>query len=286
MTNKFVRSPKAKLVARALSVLLIGIILVLSVLTYMNSALGWFSRNEDVRGSGVGINTSHATLDVDFEYFMYDVKSEEYLSESDLSEMDFNQYDLVFRSRNRLTPIVVRFAVDKSQLPNSGTLTAVISRDTTKPATVTEGGNLKMSAFSSSVMRFTPFLGSAYYNADAETQFKNVDTNVNFNATRALTGDDATSGSQVFTAVDYTGSTVNSVTKDSEITLSYGFTQSDFVNDKLYAYVYITYDEGYGAGNYNGLTGIYSKTAGLSDIGAESVTFANDLLSIKVALAA
>ena len=86
----------------------------------------------------------------------------------------------------------------------------------------------------------------------------------------------------MFTTVNYTGSTVNSVTKDTYVALTFDYTQSDFVGDVLYFYVYVTYDEGYSAGSYNGLTGIYSDTAGLTSIGTESVTFANDLLSVKV----
>ncbi|MBP5466373.1 MAG: hypothetical protein J6Y43_02275 [Clostridia bacterium] len=278
------KSQKAKLITRAASALFLSVLLIFAVITYFNSSFGWFSRNKDVKGSGMGVNITQNNLDVEFEYLMYNVRSETYMSVNNLSDMEFNQYDLVFRSRNHLTPVVVRLAVNNGNLSAIGTLIVSIYRDTTKPTTETVGNKTQMSAFSSSVMRFTPFIGPTYYNADAETQFKNIHTD-NFTATNALTGDDETSGSQVFTHVDYTGSTVNSVRKDDSLSFTFDYTQNDFVNGKLYVYVYITYDEGYNSGDYNGLTGIYSSTAGLTAIGAESVTFINDLVSIKVARA-
>lgn len=277
MFGKSIKNPKIKLIVSAVSTLLLGIAVTLSVVTYFNSSFGWFSRNNDVRGSDMGVNVQKGALDVEFTYFKYDVNDETYTLENNLSTINFNQYDLVFRSRNQYTPVVVRLELKKSELSESGgTLTAKIYRDTTKIVS-----NNKIDEFSSSVMRFTPFIGSTYYSADTETQFKNVH-NAHFTTTRALTGDDVPSGSQVFTDVDYTGSTVNSVTKDDYVSLTFTYSSEDFNGDKLYAYIYITYDEGYNAGSYNGLTGIYTKTAGITTIGDEHVTFANDFVSIKV----
>lgn len=288
MPIKFLKSPKAKIIGSAASALFLGVLVVFALIIYFNPSYGWFSRNAATNGSGMNLQVKQNNLDVDFAYFAYDVNDEEYTSGTDLSEIEFYQYDLVFRSRNKDTPVVLRFAVSKSSLPETGTLRATIYRDTTKPAETTDGNDKKhMSAFSSSVMRFTPYIGSAYYAAGAEAQYTNVHTDGNFAAIRALTGDDPTTGSKVFTAVNYTGSTVNTVIKDDSITLEYEFDQDDFNGDVLYAYVYITYDEGYSDGEheYNGLTGVYSKTSGISAIGQESTTFTNDFLSVKVTLA-
>lgn len=272
-----VKSQKAKLILNLVFVIFLGIFSVLTILTYFGSSFGWFSRNEKVNKSGLDLNVQQGNLNVEFAYFMYDVNDETYKAESNLSAINFNQYDLVFRSRNQYTPIVVRLTLLKSELSASGgAFTATIYRDTTKTVSTD-----RMDEFCSSVMRFTPFVGAAYYSADAETQFTNVHS-AHFSTTRALTGDDVTSGSQVFTEVDYIGNTVTDVTKDDYISLTFNYTSGDFTGDVLYAYIYITYDEGFSADTYNGLTGIYTKTAGITTIGDDHVTFTNDLEYVKV----
>lgn len=258
--------------------MVIAVSLLVSVSGY---SFGWFSRNTGVGGAGMGVDVRRESIDVEFEYFKYDMNGQRYVSASDLSSIEFNQYDLVFRSRNNYTPIVIRFSIDKVQLPNSGILLANIYRDNDADVSVTEGGKTQMSKFSSSVMRFTPYINPSYYSATASTQFTNVH-DPNFSTVRAYTGD--TSGSQVFTTVNYTDSTINSITKKSFVSLQFPFVKGNFEGDTVCAYIYVTYDEGFSAGNYNGLMGIYLKTAGFTSLNEESVRFRNDFTSVEIKL--
>ena len=275
--TKVSKKTKKELIKRISMTLISGILLVF----VSGYSFGWFAINKNISLSDVDMRVKRGTISVDFEYFMYDMNSQMYVSADDLSSIEFNQYDLVFRSRNEYTPIVIRLAIRKGDLPARGTLVASIYRDTTKPATETVNHSTQISAFSSSVMRFTPFLGEAYYNANVATQFTNVH-NPNFATVRTLVSDDDASGSQVFTAVDYNDSTVNNVRKKSVVSLEFPYAQEDFDGDTVYAYIYVTYDEGLDGGNYRGLMGIYLKTAGLTSINTDSVQFSNDFVSIGV----
>ena len=52
----------------------------------------------------------------------------------------------------------------------------------------------------------------------------------------------------------------------------------------MFAYIYVTYDEGFNAGSYNGLMGIYLKTAGYTSLNEESVKFDNDFTAVEIML--
>ncbi len=269
---------KKEIIKRISVMLISGVLLIF----FSGYSFGWFSSNKSVSGAGMGVGVRRESIDVEFEYFRYDMNGQRYVSANDLSAIEFNQYDLVFRSRNEYTPVVIRLAIKKIELPESGTLIASIYRDEDVPETTTSSAGKQMSAYSSSVMRFTPFINSSYYGATAATQFTNVH-DPNFATVRGYTGD-TQNGSQVFTTVDYTGSTVNDVTKKSVISLEFPYEQEDFDGDKVYAYVYVTYDEGVSGSNYNGLVGIYLKTAGFTSINSDSIQFVNDFVSIGVTL--
>ena len=256
----------------ALAVIVIG--------SFATSSYGWHASNNKTDSVGMNVGVNENSFNANFEYLQYDVKQESYLISSDLSNIDFNPYDLVFRSRNRYTPVVIRIGISGSELQSSGQVTVTIRRDTTKPATEIINNKIYMSRFCTSVMRFTPYIGD-YYSSTTSTQYTNIDTDSHFNACRALVGDDA-SGSQVFTTVNRTGNAIDSIVKDNSISFSFAYTSSNIVNDTLYVFIYITYDEGYNGSAYNGLTGVYQSTSGLTTIGDTSVEFVNDLSSIKV----
>ncbi|MBR5388794.1 MAG: hypothetical protein IK147_04990 [Clostridia bacterium] len=272
---------KKEIIKRISVMLISGVLLIF----FSGYSFGWFSSNKSVSGAGMGVGVRRESIDVEFEYFMYDIKNETYVSASDISAIEFNQYDLVFRSRNNYTPVVIRLAIKKIELPESGTLIASIYRDEDVPETTTSNAGMQMSAYSSSVMRFTPFINSSYYGATAAAQFTNVH-DPNFNTVRGYyTGDQIDqNGSQVFTTVSYTDKTINSVTKESVVSLEFPYNQGDFDGDTVYAYVYVTYDEGLDDGSYKGLMGIYLDTAGLTSINTDIVQFDNDFVSIGVTL--
>ena len=259
---------------------------------YFGSSFGWFSNNIKTTTTGMGVSTHTEDFNVKYTYFKYDIRESEVVTSASLEEIEFNQYDLVFRSRNRYTPIVVRIEMTGSSLPSAGTITAKINRDTSKAVSVDDHGTMKMSNFFTSIMRVTPYVGSALYNSNKDTQFNNIDSTTNFNAVRALKGNDATTGSKVFTTVTIPDDTITNITKVNYLEIPIVYTSADFVTidavSTLVVYLYITYDEGYTEVNhtvsYDGLVGIYNRTsAGTFTLGETStISFADDLLGIEV----
>jgi hypothetical protein len=221
-------------------------------------------------------------FNVEFTYYKFDAYENAVVYSNDLSQIEFNPYDLVFKSRNRYTPVVVRMAVSGEDLPEGGTITARITRDTRYETTVDVHGRTEISKYASSIMRFTPYIGD-YYSSDATIQYNNIDSDSHYNATRALVGDDP-SGSLVFSEVTLSsGNVISRVDKDDYIDLTYNYTSSDITNGVLYLYIYITYDEGASGNTNNGLVGIYQRTSGVTEIGEEAaVPFDYDLVSIVV----
>ena len=203
--------------------------------------------------------------------------------------MRFNQYDLVFRSRNRYTPIIATLLLTGEDLDkDGGMITIQIERDSTIPSFVTENESKRLSQYFSSIMRVTAMINREYYSTSADTLFNNVDSS-NYTTIRAYTGNNT--NSKVFTNATVNGNTLTAVVKtDISISITYGSEDFNTIDgeETLIVYLYITYDEGFNGSNYLGLVGTYQATSESLSIGASgslddnSITFSNDLVAIKV----
>lgn len=304
MFANLTKNQKLKLIGSFATTAFLGFVVVIVVVLYLNPSLGWFSSNRSVSGNGAGAEVEYDDFYVNAVYYLYDPKESAVVSSSDLSDIHFNPYDLVFRSRNRYTPVVAALKMTGDDLPSSGRLTIRINRNTTADAdgyVVDENtGRTHLTEYFTSIMRVTPYVSAAYYSSVAATLYANVDSTVNYEYVRSLTGNvDAENGqpqSLVFTDVTMNGNLIASVEKEDYIDIAISYSSGDFVIDNgvstLIVYLYITYDEGYrttlSGTEYNGLLGIYQKTTetgGISaggDITDQSIQFQNDLLYIKV----
>ncbi|MBP5428673.1 MAG: hypothetical protein J6Z04_05255 [Clostridia bacterium] len=293
MFANLTKNQKLKLIGSFAATAFLGFVVVLVVFLYLNPSLGWFSTNRTVNGNGVGVEVGYDDFYVNAIYYQYDPKESAVVSSSDLSDIQFNPYDLVFRSRNRYTPVIAALKMTGNDLLSSGSLTIRINRNTTADKNgyvVDENtGRMHLTEYFTSIMRVTPYVGAAYYSSTAETLYANVDSAVNYEYARSLTGNvDAENGqpqSLVFTDVTMNGDLINTVEKEDYIDIEISYEISDFVWDNgvltLIVYLYITYDEG-------GLLGIYQKTTETGSISAggditdQSIRFQNDLFYIKV----
>lgn len=264
-------------------------LLILSVLL-VEASLAWLSINDRAQGNNMGVSVDYDRFYVEQGYYKYNINDSGVDFFSSLTNINFNQYDLVFRSRNRYTPIVAAIKMTGEDLASSGTITIQIRRDANVPATyVDDEDEEHLSHIFSNIMRVTAFVGASYYSSNNETLFNNIDTTSNYEAARAQTGN--TSNSKVFTTATINNDQLDTVSKN-DISISVSYDSSDFVtiNDisTLIVYLYITYDEGYDGSDYNGLIGTYIKTSesmsisSAGDISDTSVKFENDLVSIKV----
>ena len=272
-------------------------LLVLSVLL-VSASFAWIAMNSDTSSSNMGMNVDYDKFFVEQAYYKYNAKDQHVEMYPGLTDVQFNQYDLVFRSRNRYTPIVATLMMTGTDLDEEGTIDILIKRDSSISPFYTEiknGNEVKfISKNFSSIMRVTALVGSTYYSNNIDTLYSNVDT-ANYSTVRAYyTGrvESVPDTSKVFTTTTIGANDTLQGIEKSDVELSIEYNGSDFVtiNGKqtLIVYLYFTYDEGYDGSSYNGLIGQYQRTSGSSEIGASgdimdtSIRFENDLVSIKV----
>ena len=304
------KTQKLKLIGSFTSTAVIGIVIVIAFVLLLNPSLAWFSSNKQVTGTGTGVRVGYDDFHVSATCYQYDPKESVVKTFSDLSEIDFNPYDLVFWARNRYTPVVVALKMTGSSLPSEGTVNVRITRDLLADpdgySTDQETGHIQLTECFSSIMRVTAYLGNSSYSESAETLYSRVDSAAHYDYVRSRTGNvneyatNAQPQSVVFTDVTMNGNLIDSVDKEDYVDLSVRYTSGDFVIEDgvstLIVYLYVTYDEGYtvqtqqGATvtSNNGLLGIYQKTtetgsiAAGGDITGQSIQFENDLTQIRV----
>lgn len=266
------------------------IVLIVLGISLITSTVAWVSMNFNTDSKNMNVAVDYDRFFVESCYYKYNVNDSKVDYTENMTGITFNQYDLVFRSRNRYTPIIAAIKMHGEDIDPSGTITVEIMRDESIDPTYLDDQNKEhLSVYFTSIMRVTAMVGASYYSSDPDTLFNNIDTNTVYNTTRARTGDTALS--KVFTTATENDGVLSNVSKHN-IVFEVDYTSSDFVTidgrSTLIIYLYITYDEGYTGTDYNGLLGIYQKTtealsiSSTGDITDTSVQFENDLSGIKV----
>ena len=103
-------------------------LLVLSVLL-VSASFAWMAMNNDTKSSNMGMNVDYDKFFVEQAYYKYNAKDQHVEMYPGLTDVQFNQYDLVFRSRNRYTPIVATLMMTGTDLDEEGTIDILIKRD-------------------------------------------------------------------------------------------------------------------------------------------------------------
>ena len=312
MFRNLTKNQKLKLIGSFTSTAIIGIVVVIALVLFLNPSLAWFSYNKQVSGTGMGVRVGYDDFHVSATCYQYDPKKSKVKTFSDLSEIDFNPYDLVFSARNRYTPVVVALKITGASLPSKGTVNVRITRDLSADPegfSTDQGGHKHLIEVFSSVMRVTAYVGKSYYSDSAEMLYSQVDSSAHYDYVRSQTGNvneyasNAQPQSVVFTAVEMIqdSNLISSVTKAGYVDISVRYNNEDvFVTEDgvstLIVYLYVTYDEGYTVQTQQGATvtsnkgllGIYQKTtetgsiAAGGDITGQSIQFENDLTQIRV----
>ena len=242
---------KKKLFGSFAATALLGIIVTLTLVMYLNFTLGWFSNNRNVTGSGMGVRIESIDAEADYTVYIYNAKEQrvEYTGDSyptddpEIGDFKMQVHDVIFKSRNRYTPAVVRIHLSniKEEYRGGGTLNITLTRDTSKAAyDYDESTETQMlNEYSTSVLRFTLARDSSWYSSNAKTLYFNLDAALYNNI---LAGIYTGVKSDVFTEVTGTGAGTE-ITKAESIVLSLAYTASDVVNGEMDAYLYITYDQ-------------------------------------------
>ncbi len=264
------------------------------------SVYAWLSANKALENRDMSMNVEYDDAVAFYKVYKYDLKTSQGKTVDDdgnelnISNVDFNQYDMIFTARNRYTPVFARIQIIKiSNMPDAGVVTLTLSR--------TPGNNdsslSALDSTSSSVVRFTAKLDHTYdleHEDDTDSEFYTyVDTQL-YETTLGYTGSEAhdeggdyTNASKCFTTITTsaadaeTNSTDPAYSKAEEITLSVNYAATDWdTNDDGYQvlniYLYMTYDTGL-IGEY-----IANNDMQAMSIGAEVVDFTNDFTSMRI----
>lgn len=225
--------------------------LVMGIVIVCNSTLGWFANNRQVSGEAMNVTLNAPAAEADYTVYIYDAKlsrvrytgdGEE--NEPTIENLKMQIHDVIFKSRNRYTPAVVRIHLSRidEAYRSGGTLNVTLGRDGSPAYVIPENSSVQsLPEKSTSVLRFTLASNSAWYDADADDLYSNIDNALYASVVlnKNYTGVD----SKVFTTVTGEGN-ATVITKVDSITLSLAYNASDVSGDgEMDAYLYITYDQ-------------------------------------------
>ncbi len=250
----------------------------------------WFYSNRNVDSDNNNMSLYFDDTTASYQVYRYDTKLLQGTTNDadgnplDITDIELNQYDLVFKARNRYTPIFARVEVVRLEsMPESGTIYLTISRNSNNDDSTHSGDSIVMGAYASSVMRFTGWVSSSF-DDDPNALYQIIDNEL---YTTIVINKDYTNNTKLDSDVFTTSSgEVGDMTysKASSITLEMTYSTNDWtLNNEgkqvLNTYLYISYDVD--------LISYYAKENDMSSlqIGEETVSFENDINLLRVGYA-
>ena len=230
----------------------------------------WFNykMNETAEGTDFSVYSDNTNLT--YSIYKYDVSQDSPTCVDGETSNGFvlNQYDVVFKERNKYNPVYLEIQMSGALLSESGSINFILERDPTYPAM---DSNNNLSEYFSSVTRYAVASNGVIANGIHDpTSVQNTWNNLNtVFYERDVAG---TLSTQLFTS-----GTTGNYTKNNSLSFIVNYTQSDYVDSLLYVYLYINYD--------TSLTEQYSYEHGLNSQsigGAMNYTLTNDLTSIHI----
>lgn len=233
---------------------LVAIVLILNML--VAASVAWFTLNRktDVDEMGMALAVDDTTAV--YEAFMYNLntgKGTNLDADGNLlnvTNLDLNQYDTIFRAQNRYTPALARITlIGNDSMPKSGTVIITIDREELNAlAGEGEGEGASLTAYSSSTIRFTGFIMSDKSDigiTDPDKLYSHICTQDRFDEIELYRGNDY-DNSQTFVTVIGEGAG-HTHAKYTTIQIFVDYTADDWYKDKdgndaLNVYLYITYD--------------------------------------------
>ena len=255
-------------------------------LIFATVTFAWLFSNENVDSTSNNMSLYFDDTTASYEVFRYDITTSKGTTKDangndlDISNVELNQYDLIFLSRNRYTPIFARVEIMRLQsMPLNGKVYLNVSRTPHNDAETTSADEKPMGDYASSVMRFSGWVSQSYdsdpnalYNLIDNELYTTIVVNKNYTGNVKL-------NSQVFTTA--TGEEGNrTYTKANDITLEMQYTESDWQTKDgkqvLNLYLYISYDVE--------LISYYVKENDISayQIGEDLIEFSNDINLMRV----
>ncbi len=260
------------------------------------TSFAWLTLNRktDVGDMGMGLAVDDTA--VVYEAYMYDLKTNKGTNIGpdektlDITNIDLNQYDTIFKAQNKYTPVVARIKIVRNKsMPSAGKVYITINRDN-KDA---EGDSL--TPYTSSIVRFTSFImsdksdlitaddGKSVPITEPDTLYSLINTKERYDTIETYKGNEYPN-SKTFVTVDREGEN-HTHGKTTTLTIETKYTNSDwYINTEghqtLNVYLYITYDVQ--------LVECYmdEKAGGSLSLDDNSVFFDNDMKKVSVSYSA
>ena len=247
------------------------------------SSFAWLTLNRKAGVGEMGMALAVDDTNAVYQAYMYDLKNGKGTNKNadgedlNITNIDLNQYDTIFKGQNKYTPIFAKIILIRSQsMPKSGTVHITVEREDS-------GIDLQsLTAFSSSIVRFTTFIMSDKSDiniTDPALLYDHISTVERFKAIELYSGNDRTD-SKTFVAVHGEG-VGHTHSKSNSLTVSVDYQETDWYlnseNDEaLNVYLYITYDVQ--------LVKCYmdENTGGELSLDDNSVFFENDMKKVSV----
>ena len=247
------------------------------------SSFAWLTLNRKAGVGEMGMALAVDDTNAVYQAYMYDLKNGKGTNKSadgtdlNITNIDLNQYDTIFKGQNKYTPIFAKIILIRSQsMPKSGTVHITVEREDS-------GIDLQsLTAFSSSIVRFTTFIMSDKSDiniTDPALLYDHISTVERFKAIELYSGNDRTD-SKTFVDVHGEGAG-HTHSKSNSLTVSVDYQETDWYlnseNDEaLNVYLYITYDVQ--------LVKCYmdENTGGELSLDDNSVFFENDMKKVSV----
>ena len=243
-----------------------------------SASVAWIVFNKQADSEGMDMSLVVDDTTASYLVYMYDTKLEKGVTEIngvpiDITNIDFNQYDTIFKSRNKYTPVFAKIEIVRvNSMPKSGTVTATVKRSNISSST-------EFSEHASSVMRFTGLI-STLNDSDPAKLYTDIEA-VLYNEVAAYELNYSALDSKTFTTATLGQNGEYTYSKEEEITLTLTYKESDWLingdgNEFLNFYLYMTYD--------GGLVNRYQTDNNMTSIVLEEsvVEFANDFSEISV----
>lgn len=270
-----------------------AVVVAFSMLVVTSFAWLTLNRKTDVGDMGMGLAVDDTA--VVYEAYMYDLKTNKGTNIGpdgktlDITNIDLNQYDTIFKAQNKYTPVVARIKIVRNEsMPLAGKVYITINRDN-KDA---EGDSL--TAYTSSIVRFTSFImsdksdlnttdGISVPITEPDTLYSLISTKERYDTIEAYKGNEYPNSKTFVTVIGEGAGHTHG--KTTTLTIETEYTNSDwYINTEGYqtlnVYLYITYDVQ--------LVECYmdEKAGGSLSLDDNSVFFDNDMKKVSVSYSA
>ena len=235
--------------SKALSTLVV-MILVLNMI--IAASVAWFTLNRQTDADEMGMALAVDDTQAVYKAYMYDLEANKGTDKDaegnqlNVTNIDLNQYDTIFKAQNKHTPAFARIEIVRNEsMAKNGTVTITIDRISN------ETTNAELSAFSSSILRFTTFIIEDKGDVgitDPEALYNYINTKERFEKVESFRYNDKQNRpfSTTFVSVEGDGEGHTHVKSDS-ITITVEYNESMWYlngdgDETLNVYLYMTYD--------------------------------------------